>query len=308
MAVYEPRLGWLREQLVSLNEQTYPNLELLVCDDCSPTVPFSEIQALLSECISAFPYALERNPSNLGSTGTFEKLTEQAKGEYIAYCDQDDVWLPEKLEKLFHSMIASGSLLVCSDMYIIDEAGRQTADSISTVRKRHVFKAGEGLAQELLYQNFVTGCTMLVQARMAKAAVPFPSCMVHDHWLAIWCASNGKILSLPERLVNYRIHSANQTLVLAGVNSKKDYYERRIMPFFKRTREISRRLSVNGIEQAMKWAEARKDYFNRIPGAGRKLWKLRQVNRSMSVFELLMLRAPLPVFLLAVRMIQKGVI
>ena len=55
MAVYEPRMDWLREQLLSLNAQTYPNLMLYIRDDCSPTVPFEEIQSCVQDCIRAFP-------------------------------------------------------------------------------------------------------------------------------------------------------------------------------------------------------------------------------------------------------------
>ena len=98
MAVYEPRPDWLREQLASLNAQTYPNLKLYVRDDCSPTVPFEAVQACVAECITAFPYEIARNEENLGSNKTFERLTAETDGELLAYCDQDDVWLPEKLE------------------------------------------------------------------------------------------------------------------------------------------------------------------------------------------------------------------
>ena len=92
MAVYEPRMDWLREQLLSLNAQTYPNLKLYVRDDCSPSVPYEEIQSCLQDCISAFPYTIQRNEKNLGSNGTFEQLTREAGGDYFAYCDQDDIW------------------------------------------------------------------------------------------------------------------------------------------------------------------------------------------------------------------------
>ena len=67
MAVYEPNLQWLKEQLLSLNEQTYPNLYLYIREDCSPTVSFAKIASLVEECITAFPYEIERNSKNLGS-------------------------------------------------------------------------------------------------------------------------------------------------------------------------------------------------------------------------------------------------
>lgn len=114
MAIYEPRMDWLKEQLDSLNAQTYSNIRLYVCDDCSPTVPFEEIKTLLKESITAFPYELERNAENLGSNKTFEKLTCEAEGDYFAYCDQDDIWLPEKLEILHETIQRQEAELACS--------------------------------------------------------------------------------------------------------------------------------------------------------------------------------------------------
>lgn len=96
MAVYEPNMQWFKEQLLSLEAQTYPNLELIIRDDCSPTVPFEQICECAATCIRSFPYEISRNERNVGSNQTFEWLTQQARGEYIAYCDQDDVWLSEK--------------------------------------------------------------------------------------------------------------------------------------------------------------------------------------------------------------------
>ena len=54
MAVYDPNPVWFRQQLESLNRQSYPNLRLYVRDDCSPKTPFSEIQAAVSQCVTAF--------------------------------------------------------------------------------------------------------------------------------------------------------------------------------------------------------------------------------------------------------------
>ena len=163
MAVYEPRMDWLREQLMSLNAQTYPNLRLYIRDDCSPTVPYEQIQTCVREYITRFPYIITRNGKNLGSNGTFELLTQEADGELFAYCDQDDVWLPEKLTVLQEAMERERATLVCSDMYIIDGDGKQVADSITKVRRHHVFRSGRDLPEGQLTNNIVTGCKMLVQ-------------------------------------------------------------------------------------------------------------------------------------------------
>lgn len=221
MAVYEPRLDWLREQLESLEAQTYPNLRLYIRDDCSPTVPLEEINRCVEACICNFPWTITRNEKNVGSNGTFQRLTKEAEGVYFAYCDQDDVWLPDKLAVLQREMERTGALLACSDMYVMDGTGRMTADSITKVRRHHVFRSGKGLAEGLLISNFVTGCTMLVRAESARAAVPFCPYMVHDHYIALYCAAAGEILSLPQPLIRYRIHGGNQTGLMAGVTGRR---------------------------------------------------------------------------------------
>ena len=70
MAVYEPNMQWLKEQLLSLEAQTYPNLELIIRDDCSPTVPFEQICECAATCIRSFPYEISRNERNVGSNQT----------------------------------------------------------------------------------------------------------------------------------------------------------------------------------------------------------------------------------------------
>ena len=302
MAIYEPRMDWLEAQLRSLDAQTYPNLRLYIRDDCSPTVSLDAIAACVKEYIYAFPFELRRNEKNLGSNGTFERLTLEAEGDYFAYCDQDDVWLPEKLEVLQAAMAAEGALLVCSDMFIIDGEGRQTADSITKVRRHHVFKSGEGLAPGLMIRNFATGCTMLGDARAAREAVPFCPYMVHDHYLALWCAAKGKIVSLPDRLIRYRIHADNQTPIMAGVTDKDSYLQVRILQLERRLRWLEERFRgcddlEREIKGALEWVAAREANFRGRFSAKGKVWRLRRYSPFVSLFEIVLSGAPEGIFM-----------
>ena len=216
MAVYEPRMDWLREQLVSLEGQTYPNLRLYLRDDCSPTVPFGEIEACVAECIRSFPCKVWRNEENLGSNRTFERLTEEAEGEYFAYCDQDDVWLPEKLAILQEELEGFGAQLTCSDMYIIDGGGKVVADSITKIRRHHRFRSGTGLTDTLWCSNFASGCALLVRAETAKAAVPFNPYMYYDHYITLFAANGGSIAFVDRPLIRHREHGGNQSSTLQG--------------------------------------------------------------------------------------------
>ena len=78
IAVYNPNLNWLREQLTSINNQTYDNIKLLVCDDCSLAIDESQLNMIIKQNITRFPYKLIRNATNQGSNKTFERLTLEA--------------------------------------------------------------------------------------------------------------------------------------------------------------------------------------------------------------------------------------
>ena len=306
MAVYEPRMDWLREQLDSLNRQTYPNLRLYIRDDCSRTVPYEVIAAMVSERITAIPFTIVRNENNLGSNGTFELLTNEAEGSFFAFCDQDDIWLEDRVESCYERLYKLNAGLCCSDVMPIDENGEIIADSITAIRPRHIFKEGDGLAKEFIYRNFVIGCTMLIKSDIAKKAVPFPKSLVHDHYLAFFTAIDNSIAVVNRPLVRYRQHKNNQTGVLVNINSKRDYIEKHLMPFAERLEVCEKMLDYEDTKEAKSWLDARLKNARHEAGCIRELWKLRNINKSTTLFELIALRLPEPLFRLAVRFVQSG--
>ena len=304
MAVYEPRLDWLTEQLQSLNAQSYPNLRLYVRDDCSPTVDFETVRALVEQCITAFPFTVERSERNLGSTGTFERLTMEAEGDFFAYCDQDDIWLPEKLAVSEEQIGSAG--LICGDVIPVDAKGNRLADSITTLRPRILFRQGAGLGEGLIYRNFVIGCTMLIRSNIAKAAVPFAQSMVHDHYLAWFCAQENEIAVAKQPLLYYRLHEGNQTGVLSNIATKQDYLRFRLGEFLSRISDLSERSDGEELKRAAAWAQARCDNAAKKWGAIGRLWAMRRVDIATTLFEIVGLRLPDPLFRWAIRRIRSG--
>lgn len=237
MAVYHPRMDWLAEQLDSLNAQTYPNLELIVCDD-GPDQPVEE--RIFTEHITAFPWELVRNEENLGSNKTFERLTRKARGEYIAYCDQDDIWETEKLARLAAMLEKPDVAMAYCDMSVIDGEGGLTAPSLMAVRPRLRYVHGSELSETYFFRNCTAGCSMLIQKASAKRAIPFPKETVCDQWLAVVAALDGSVAFANMPLVLYRFHGGNQTGILQGVNSKADYQQKRLEPLRERLEFYSR--------------------------------------------------------------------
>lgn len=298
MAVYEPNMDWLREQLESLNVQTYPNIELLVRDDCSLTVPFEEICGCVEGCITAFPFQIQQNERNLGSNGTFERLTLEAKGAYIAYCDQDDVWEKNKVLLLEQHMKA-GTSFVYSDMRVIDSSGNIVAESLKHDRPRLKYREGTGLARYYAFTNCTAGCSMLMRSDLARMAVPFPEGTVCDQWLCLTSSATGAVSFIESPLVKYRIHGSNQTGVLAGISTKEEYMNNRIRPMQARVLEFDRRYGAP--QDVVAFAQAR------AAGHVWGIWKNRELCRKDAWFEIVMKFLPASILRQIIKKAKQGV-
>ena len=313
LSIYNPNIAWLEELLASLNAQTQSGLHLFVRDDASTTITEEELDTLLRRRITAFPYTLRRNDKNLGSNTTFEALVRHCDEgcRFVAFCDQDDVWLPDKLKNsidlLLHSPLAP--TLVCTDVRVIDGNGRVLAPDMEHHRKRHIFLRGEGLAKQLFFRNFVIGCTTVMERERAVRYLPFPDCIVHDHYLAFRAACEGALDYLPEPQILYRVYGGNQTGVMKGVRNKQDYYRERIAVFARRT-EIFAKFApeLPELHEICEWSAARERNFRREKGSFSELHRLRALNPSTTLFELYALRLPDPLFRLAVWAVQKRVL
>ncbi len=310
LAVYNPPLDWFAELLDSLDAQTYENLHIRIRDDASVSPSPAKLEAVLEEHLLRVPYTLLRNDRNIGSNATFAALVKDATEDLVAFCDQDDIWFPDKIERSVKLLEQSplNPVLVCSEVSVIDADGHEIAPSISAHRKRHVFLRGPGLAPTLLHRNFALGCTMLLSRERALSYLPFPDGIIHDHYLAYRAACDGAIDYLPEPTMRYRVYGGNQTGVMVGVRTKRDYYETRILVFDRRLAEFSRYADFPELIEARRWGDARRDNFARRKGSFRRLRSLRHVNRATTLFELYALRMPSPLFRLAIRLIQKRIL
>ena len=311
LAVYEPREDWLIELLDSLNAQTYPNLRLYVRDDASPKADPARIQELLRAHITAFEWEYHRNEKNLGSNGTFEELVRDAKEHYIAFCDQDDVWLPKKLENTVRLLEESplSPTLVCANVCVMNGEGKEIAPDMEHHRRRHIFLRGDNLASTFFFRNYVIGCTVVAERARVLSYVPFPDGSVHDHYIAVRAALEGAIDYLAEPQMRYRVYGGNQTGVMTGVNTKQDYFDRRIAVFADRMETFARFMPPSEeLDGVRAWCDARVRNFKREKGGFGDLFRARHYNSSASLFELFALRMPSPLFRLAVRLVQRRVI
>lgn len=211
MATYQGE-RFLKEQLDSLFAQSHKDWTLYVHDDCSSDATMS----ILESYHSHYPNMVILDyPSQHGAKNNFFSMIERVDADYYFLCDQDDVWLPEKIEtEIAQMMILEKQhpnlpLLVCSDVTVVDE---------HLVIKNHSLWNASGKYPQLLTTfrelgaiDYVTGCTMLFN-RTVKMLLrnPSPHATMHDAWIALSVLKAGGIIfPISTPLLYYRQHSSN---------------------------------------------------------------------------------------------------
>lgn len=197
--------AFLREQLESLVRQTYRPLEIRIRDDRSVDTTLE----IIREFQSRYPFIhLVENQERLGLQKNFEAVFMDCTGDFIAPSDQDDVWKPEKLERLYQSI--HSHQLVYHDSELIDEMGNSLNFRISDK-----FQLGQWKDQiPFLLFNCISGHSMLFRKNLRELAIPIPEAGFYDHWLAWVALESGTVGYCPEVLVSYRQHQSNQTDLL----------------------------------------------------------------------------------------------
>lgn len=189
---------FLAEQLESLVNQTYPNLEIIVSDDGSTdnTLGILERYAAIHPQLRIY-----QNTRKSGVTNNFQNAIRHCEGAFIALSDQDDIWLPGKIEQMVKGI--GNASLIYHDSLLVDEAGR----SLQTTAVEKGYTGNDPMV--FLLKNIVSGHACLFKRQLLQQALPFPEAICHDWWLAAIAADNDGIRFLPEVLVHYRQHSGN---------------------------------------------------------------------------------------------------
>jgi len=210
MCTYNGEL-FLPEQLESIARQTVLPNELIICDDNSTDATLRILKDFQEK--APFEIKIYRNISKLGSTKNFEKAISLCNENIIVLSDQDDVWLPYKIEKLEHIFKSNPDIgYVFSDAIVVDEKlfplGYTMWKSILfTTYQRRLFRNGYQV-EILLKHNVVTGATMAFRAEKRDWILPISNQWVHDAWIALLVSAagiNGNFIE--ESLIKYRQHS-----------------------------------------------------------------------------------------------------
>ncbi len=204
---------FLAEQLHTIGSQTELPIEVVVCDDGS-TDTTESIVASFAETVP-FPVRFHKNRANIGSTKNFEQAIRLCRGDVIALCDQDDLWLPNKLQSMLALLAAQPTVAgVFSNAALIDGDGTFVAGNLwqrqgfTPVRQRSM--QGPQAPFRLAERDTVTGATLVFRSSFIDRLLPIAPEWVHDGWIALILAAISELRPLPECLIQYRLHAAQQ--------------------------------------------------------------------------------------------------
>lgn len=195
--------------LDSLLKQTYPRWRLVVRDDGSTDATMTILHQYRKKCNMII---LEPDGENLGPCQSFSKLIQYSDAQWTMFCDQDDVWLPEKIERTLEKMRQtecqySGPVLIHTDLIVVNENLETISPSFWKYQK---LDPSKDKLSDLLVQNNVTGCTMMINRSLRNCLTSIPNeAIMHDWWISLVAATFGQTRFINQGNIMYRQHYQN---------------------------------------------------------------------------------------------------
>ncbi len=190
---------YIRQQLESVLSQLDSEDEIIISDDASTDDTLLQIEALSSSLIRVY-----RHTNRLGYTRNFERALTYAKGDVIFLCDQDDIWLPNKVKMCMNEL--NNADLVVTNALMQFEDGQILSETFFDKRKSYKSVIGNYIKFSYL------GCCMCFKRAVLQKALPFPrnsSMCTHDNWIYLVGATFFRAVSVSEPCIIYRRHTSN---------------------------------------------------------------------------------------------------
>ena len=249
LATYRPNEAWLKVQIDSIRAQRGVVVNLLLHEDAE----------------------------GLGACGNFGALLERSKADYVAFSDQDDVWMDDKLVRAMARMRELEArwgknmpLLVFADARVVDADLRPIAESLFARTKIDPRRV---LPRQLALQNVANGNTILFNAALRNLARPIPQgAFMHDAWIMLVASVFGRIACVREPALLYRQHERN---VLGGAKVDGRYFLHRAW----QGRDVLRERLYANIRQVEafveRYGDAAPKCFHALVGLQRKPYLMR---------------------------------
>lgn len=193
-------IKYLNQQLDSIfNQNTIPS-EIIIADDCSNDGTLEYIKSLRDPRIKIL-----ESKNNIGVINNFERAIMAAHGDVIFLCDQDDVWLPNKISTVL-SLIHDDTSLIIHNAYVTN------ADLIKSSKTYFDIIHPKVNWYENIFKNTLIGAMMAFPRKLITYTLPFPNGIgMHDIWIGLIASNVGKIEIIDEPLMFYRRHENNSS-------------------------------------------------------------------------------------------------
>ena len=191
---------YLPAQLESIVQQTYKPSQIIIVDDAS----LDDTLQVANNFAAHHPEVMVvQNETRLGYIKNFEKGMLLANANYIALSDQDDIWMPNKIEVLIHAI--GDQMLAYSDSELIDANGQLLNQKMSSIKNQLAYHT------PIMYAigAWAPGHALLFKKELVDKAAPFPTLVTHDFWLGFVATCYSKVVYVNEPLVHYRQHTQN---------------------------------------------------------------------------------------------------
>ncbi|AEE16184.1 glycosyl transferase family 2 [Treponema brennaborense DSM 12168] len=208
MATYNG-VRFIKEQLNSILAQLSADDELIISDDGSTDGTLEIIGSYKDDRIKLFHH--KQNPSFSEikycrnfyyTTSNFENALIHANGDYIFLSDQDDIWLPQKKDRMVSALRTAD--LVMSNFNIIDDDGNILKKAFYQTNPISNFTL-----LNIIKSKFI-GCCMAFNKEVLRASLPFPEkLLAHDYWIGLVSSQDYSFLFISEPLLNYRRFDSN---------------------------------------------------------------------------------------------------
>jgi len=202
--------AYLKAQMDSILGQSLPVHEIIVCDDGST----DGTREILADYAAAHPkIKLQFNTENLGTVANMQQCLRLGTGDIIFLADQDDVWMPNKVEKtlaFFEQNPAAEAVFSNAD--IIDETGITQAEMTLWDIIGFPFDKVELVDFERRVDNVVTGAGLAFKRdpELLQKDIPQIPGLLHDGWIGLYFAAKNALQANPEKLFQYRTHASQQ--------------------------------------------------------------------------------------------------
>lgn len=211
MATYNG-MKYVREQIDSIIANTYTDWKLWICDDGSKDNTISILKEYEDKYTDKI--IVYQNPKNLGLVLNFLEGAKRCDTDYVMFCDQDDVWMKDKIQSTLDSMRKTEEkmgydypITVFTDVTVVDASLNKIHSSFYQTSRLDTTKLD---INHLLIENKLIGCTIMMNHAVKNLLTNLPkSSRVHDWWIALLTSSFGKIVYIPKATLLYRQHENN---------------------------------------------------------------------------------------------------